>query len=112
MDVDTFLQRAPEFRTFRTLGVPNGDTRIQAALDSATRRTDATLFGADTDDAIFYLAAHLLAASPTGKDARLKGEAFVSVYLAERQRLEAIHAPLLANTAASPLILDTWCDEW
>lgn len=111
MDIATFLQRAPEFRTFVS-GAPNGTTRVQQALDSATRRTDATIFGADTDDAIFFLAAHLLSASPTGKDARLKGEGFQSLYLEERRRLEDLYAPLLATTAAMPLLLDTWCDEW
>lgn len=111
MDVTEFLERGPEFVTFRT-NAPNGDIRITRAIASATARTDAAVFGDDTADAIFYLAAHLLAASPSGKDARLKGEGFESLYLAERQRLEAIHAPLLANTAASPLVLDTWCDQW
>jgi hypothetical protein len=111
VDIAAFLERAPEFRTFVSTA-PNGTARVQAALDSATRRTDASVFGADTDDAIFFLAAHLLAASPSGKDARLKGEAFESLYLAERRRLEAIYAPLLANAAASPLVLNTWCDEW
>ena len=107
MDVAAFLERGPEFRTFVSTA-PNGSARVQAALDSATRRTDASVFGADTDDAIFFLAAHLLAASPSGKDARLKGEAFESLYLAERRRLEALYAPLLAATLAG----SAGCGPW
>lgn len=109
MDVTGFIERAPEFRTFVS-GAVNGTARVQAALDAATRRTDPAIFGADTDDAIFFLAAHLLSASPTGKDARLKGEGFQTIYAEERQRLEAIYAPLAATAAAMPLIVDT-C-EW
>jgi hypothetical protein len=108
VDVATFLIRAPEFVTFRS-NAANGNARIQTAIDDATARTDASIFGADTEAAIFYLAAHLLAASPSGKDARLKGEGFQSLYLEERQRLEALHAPLAATAAAGPV---TWCGPW
>jgi hypothetical protein len=94
VDVTAFLVRAPEFVTFRSNAV-NGDARIQAAIDDATARTDSSVFGVDTEAAIFYLAAHLLVASPSGKDSRLKGEGFQSLYLEERQRLEALHAPVL-----------------
>lgn len=97
MTVAEFLARAPEFRTFKS-AAEGGESRIQAALNDATRRTDASVFGDDTDSAIFFLAAHLLASSPSGKDSRLKGEGFVSLYLEERRRLEAIYAPLLAAT--------------
>lgn len=97
MTVADFLARAPEFRTFKSEAT-NGEARIQAALDAATRRTDSSVFGDDTDSAIFFLAAHLLASSPSGKDARLKGEGFVSLYLEERRRLESIYAPMLAAT--------------
>jgi len=97
MTVGEFLARAPEFRTLKS-DATGGEARIQAALDDATRRTDATIFGDDAESAIFFLAAHLLAASPAMKDARLKGEGFVSVYLEERRRLEALYAPMLALT--------------
>ena len=89
MDRTTFRARAPEFRGA-------ADARVDAAIASATARTDATIFGARTDDAIFFLAAHLLASSPTGTEARLKGEGFESVYLAERHRLEDEFGPLLS----------------
>lgn len=97
MTVGEFIARAPEFRTLRS-DATGGEARIQAALDDATARTDATVFGDHTDAAIFYLTAHLLAASPANKDARLKGEGFVSVYLEERRRLENLYAPMLALT--------------
>lgn len=93
---------APEFR---------GATpaRVQGAIAQATLRTDSSIFGTDpvtvgtvtitkTDAAIFYLAAHLLVSSPTGTEARLKGEGFVSVYLEERHRLEAELGPLLGTS--------------
>lgn len=101
MTVAEFLARAPEFRTFKSEAA-NGEARIQAALDDAARRTDADVFGDDAESATFFLAAHLLASSPSGKDARLKGEGFASLYLEERRRLEAIYAPLLAAS----LVLD------
>ncbi len=97
MTVSEFLARAPEFRTFHSTAT-GGGARIEAALASAEARTDATVFGVHAEDAIFYLTAHLLAASPANKDARLKGEGFVSVYLEERRRLENLVAPMLALT--------------
>lgn len=87
-----FRDRGPEFQGASS-------ARVQAALDAATRRTDAEVFGGLAEDAIFFLAAHLLVSSPTGKDARLKGEGFVSVYLEERVALEALVAPLLATVS-------------
>lgn len=91
MDRAAFRARGPEFRGAT-------DARVDAALAAATRQTDTTIFGASADDAIFFLAAHILVSSPTGTEARLKGEGFESVYLSERRRLEAQFAPLLAAT--------------
>lgn len=93
MDRTTFLDLAPEFKTARV-------NRVDAALAVATLRTDAGLFGTDaltigaytltvTDAAIFYLAAHILTASPSGKAARLEGGDIArTLYLDERERLE------------------------
>jgi hypothetical protein len=112
VDVTAFLIRAPEFVTFKN-NAPNGTARIQTAIDDATARTDASVFGVDTEAAIFYLAAHLLAASPSGKDARLKGEGFASLYLVERQRLEALHAPILGGALSGPqCVSGGWEPEW
>ena len=92
MTVAEFRVRAPEFKG-------HSDARVQAALDAATDDTDADVItGVDTENAIFFLAAHLLCSSPTGVDARLKGEGFRSVYLTERERIEAKHAGCLGLT--------------
>ncbi len=99
MDEAAFRARAPEFR---------GATpaRVTSAISQATARTDASLFGAQTEDAIFFLAAHILVSSPTGTEARLKGEAFDSVYLAERKRIEAEKGPMLG------LVIGLGCEPW
>ena len=91
MTVEEFHARDAAFRG-------QSEARVQSAIDSATTRTDEDIFEDDTEDAIFYLAAHILVSSPTGADARLKGEGFMSLYLVERQCLEALHAGCLGLT--------------
>lgn len=59
-----FLARFPEFE-------PASKSMIEAALDEAERNVDAELFADKTDDAIRWKAAHLLAISPFGQQARL-----------------------------------------
>ena len=54
------------------------------------------MFGTRVDDAHFYLTAHLLAVSPTGKAARLDGDSFRTLYLDERERLEREAAACLS----------------
>ena len=82
MTADAFLVAHGEFSEITT-------DAIQAALDDATRRTDADVFGAETDAAIGWLAAHLLIAGPNGRSVR---EQLVkdgqSTYMDERKRLE------------------------
>jgi hypothetical protein len=85
IDLAGFRTRGPEFKAV-------ADARIEAALDAAELRTDADYFGDHTDSAHYYLAAHLVAAMPQGKAARLKGEGFQSLYMAERERLERMCA--------------------
>jgi hypothetical protein len=47
------------------------------------------VFGDTYEDAIFYVAAHILTISPSGKAARLEGGDIAhTLYLDERQRLE------------------------
>lgn len=77
------------------------DDQVNAALAQAQAMTDATIFGALTDSAHGFLAAHLLSAWPGGKDTRIKGEAFTTTYLAERQRLEDLVGP--AQIAAAEM---------
>lgn len=66
MNAQEFVARFPEFRT--------GMQLIPAVLAEATRSIDAEVFGDRTDDAIGYLAAHLLASSPYGRSQRADGE--------------------------------------
>ncbi len=70
--------------------------RVTAALAAADRQTDATLFGDDREEAIMWLAAHILAADPLGKDARVIGKKAIpleagTLYMQERARLEALY---------------------
>lgn len=86
VDLAAFRSRYSEFA--RTL-----DADVLIALASAAALTDANVFGDLTDDAHAALAAHMLAARPTGREARLNPKAGdgTTVYLAERQRLERLH---------------------
>lgn len=77
------------------------DPQVDAALAQALARTDASVFGDLAESAQGYLAAHLLSAWPGGKDTRIKGEGFASLYLAERERLEDLVGP--AQIAATEL---------
>ena len=94
INLATFRARFPEFSK-------TTDAQVSAALDQSQATTDAVVFGALTDAAHGYMAAHLLCAWPGGKDTRIKGEAFVTTYLAERQRLEDYVGP--AQIAAAEL---------
>jgi hypothetical protein len=69
------------------------NAKVQAALDDAEKRTDAEVFGDSADQAHGLLAAHLLAANPGGREARLQGplnsdRSFDTVYSAELDRLK------------------------
>lgn len=72
----------------------NDPDRIDAALAAAYRQTDASMFKGDTDEAAMWLAAHILAADPLGKDARVVGKKAqeTTLYMRERQRLEELYA--------------------
>jgi hypothetical protein len=65
------------------------DALVQCALDESARRTDPRVFGARADDAVGLLAAHLLAVSPFGQQARLKSDAGNTTYNREWERLAA-----------------------
>lgn len=69
-------------------------TRVSNAVAAAIRQTDATIFADDTDEAAMWLAAHLLAADPLGKDARIVGKKALptTLYMSERMRLEELYA--------------------
>ncbi len=76
-----FVDRHGEFSE---IGTP----LVQAAIDDATRRTDAEVFGTSTEEAIGWLAAHLLISGPNGRAVReALGRGGESTYLNERTRL-------------------------
>jgi hypothetical protein len=80
--VEEFLERHSEFSEQEA-------EAVEAALDDATRRTDAEVFGTSTEEAIGWLAAHLLIAGPNGRKVRESlGKDGKSTYLDERLRLE------------------------
>jgi hypothetical protein len=85
LDLSAFRVLHPEFAAVQ-------DDTIEAKLAAAELRTDAEVFGDLTDEAHGWLTAHLLAASPAGREALLKGgkEAGATRYSAERDRLENI----------------------
>lgn len=68
-----FLARFPEFE-------PASRPMINASIAEAVRGVDATIFGDKTDDAVRWLAAHLLAISPFGMQARLVSKEGASTY--------------------------------
>lgn len=75
-----FIGSFPEFA-----GAPQA--LIQAKLDEAARNMDLPVWGALADDGISYLAAHKLATSPAGQNARLITKDGTSTYLLEYRRL-------------------------
>lgn len=85
-----FVDRFPEFAD-----APPG--LVQAKLDEADRRTPPRVWGvAPARDAQGYLAAHLLAISPFGRDARLVSDDGATTYGTERARMELELAPAVA----------------
>lgn len=76
----TFRARWPEFD-----GV--ADNVVSAALADAARGVDARLFGTRTDLAVGLRAAHLLAISPYGQQARLESDKSDTTYRAEYLRM-------------------------
>lgn len=73
MDTTTFKARFPEFGRLP-------DPVIQDAINRATLRTNATVMGDQTDEAIGYMAAHLLALSPFGQQARMSEPGKMTTY--------------------------------
>ncbi len=64
VSVESFLVSHPEF-------TPAGAELIQAKLDEAALEVDVALWGVRADTGIKLTAAHLLAVSPFGQQARL-----------------------------------------
>ena len=77
-----FLARFPEFE-------PASPSMVEAALGEAVRNVDSEIFADKTDDAVKWKAAHLLAISPFGQQARLiskTGETTYGKYFRELSR--------------------------
>lgn len=73
MDIPTFKARFPEFSRLP-------DPTIKDAIARGTARTNSTVMGDQTDEAIGYMAAHLLALSPYGQQARLSEPGKMTTY--------------------------------
>ncbi len=81
---DDFIARFPEFE--------EAGVTISVVLDEAVRRTDGDIFGNKTDDAVMYRAAHLLAISPFGQNARMVAKDGTTIYGNELEKLILEHA--------------------
>lgn len=76
MTVATLLERFPEFTDVNA----EHPALISAKLAEAGRRVSASVTGDLYQDLVAYLAAHLIATSPQGQQARLASEAGSSTY--------------------------------
>jgi len=65
---------------------------IQAKIDAATLRTDATVWGTMRDEGIKYLAAHLLALSPFARELKLANDNGETIYGKMRRDMEMVVA--------------------
>lgn len=94
LTLEEFIERFPDFEA--TLATPAGETLVQKKLDEAWRRTPTAAWGEKAQDAQGYLAAHLLAISGFGRDARVISKDGSTTYGNERIRMELEEAPGVA----------------
>jgi len=80
VDFHDFLARFPEFE-------PADSSMVASAIAEATRGVDASVWGDKTEDGIRWLAAHLLAITPWGQQARLVSKDGSTTYGKEHARL-------------------------
>lgn len=66
------------------------DALVESRIAWATSRTPADIWGDDQDQGIAWYAAHFLALLPAAKDMRKGEKPGESMYLRERQRMNAI----------------------
>lgn len=83
VDATDLVTRFPEF----TPAVSANPAMVDAAIAEAARRIDVDVWGTKSDDGTLYLAAHLLAISPFGQNARLQSKAGESTYGNEHARM-------------------------
>ncbi len=73
IDVATFVTRFPEFTSAAS-------AEVTVVLAEAQRRVDQAVFDDKYEEAVFYKAAHLLAISPFGRNARMVSKAGTTTY--------------------------------
>lgn len=78
-----FLAEFPEFDLDGTNLVV-----VQAKIDAAYLRTNATVWGDMRDEGAKYLAAHLCAISPFARELKLTDTSGETMYLAQRRAME------------------------
>lgn len=76
-----FVGRFPEFE-------PADTDMVTEVIAEATRRISSEEFEDATDDAVRYLAAHLLSTSPFGRQARMTAKDGSSTYEKELHKLQ------------------------
>jgi hypothetical protein len=91
LSADEFIIRFPEFETA-------GPAMVQGALDLAAAGMSVCVYGERFNEAQGYLAAHKLAVSPYGKDARLSDDKGMSTYFGEFRRIRAEVSPRMMVT--------------
>jgi len=64
-------------------------TLLQAQLDAAALSVDRTIWGAKADQGTYYLAAHMLALSPFGQNARMVDAKGQTTYWVHFRRLRS-----------------------
>jgi hypothetical protein len=88
LTADEFVALWPEFGAVYTAD----PAIVEAAVTDAAALTDPDVFGDLTNRAQGLMAAHLLTADPSGREARVKGDAeFETTYSRARAKLEQIH---------------------
>ena len=80
LSLSTFRARFPEFQS-------QPDATLQDAINRGAAQSDSTIFGDLVDEATGYLAAHFLALSPFGQQARLSGPTESTTYYLHWRRL-------------------------
>ncbi len=78
---DSFTTSHPEF-------IPAGEDLIEAKVAAAVLQVDAEVWGDKVDLGVELTAAHLLAMSPFGQNARLVPEDGVTIYERQLRRMQ------------------------
>ncbi len=100
VSIATFKAHFPEFADARA-----PDDLIAAKLDEADNQTNSETWGDLLDQGILYLAAHLLATSPFGQQARLASSDATSTYGNRYDRLAKSSQVGLLRTTSCPTVI-------